>query len=189
MGLFDTFDNVSHKDWMDKITTDLKGKDFNDTLIWNSEEGIDVQPFYNSYPEDFIPTPIKTANNWIIRETVIITSIELANNKALLALKGGANSILFVGKINNKNEMDLLLKDIQTDIIEVHFYNSNPKLTSQFVSLTQGSISYDVLDENFNSDEIDSLAERTSSKSLTKTITVNSKSNISIIEEVALKPL
>ena len=64
MGLFDTFKEVSHQDWLDKITLDLKGKDFNDTLVWKSSEGVDVQPFYNQTIQS--STPIKTNNDWII---------------------------------------------------------------------------------------------------------------------------
>jgi hypothetical protein len=33
MGLFEKFDTVSHQEWLDKITIDLKGKDFNKTLV------------------------------------------------------------------------------------------------------------------------------------------------------------
>jgi methylmalonyl-CoA mutase len=179
MGLFEAFDTVSHKDWLDKITTDLKGKDYNETLVWNSDEGIAVQPFYNS--SSVAPTPLKKHNNWKIRETINIQSIENANQKALLALKGGANSILFIGEIKDQSEMDALLQDIQIDIIELHFYNSNPKHTSELINLNQGSISYDCLNEI----NIEELANITSSTGDIKTITVKSIKHSSIIQELA----
>ncbi|GAL79849.1 methylmalonyl-CoA mutase small subunit [Algibacter lectus] len=47
-GLFDGFDSVSTKQWKQKIQFDLNGADFNDTLIWNSNEDIAVKPFYNA---------------------------------------------------------------------------------------------------------------------------------------------
>lgn len=184
MGLFETFNKVSHQDWLEKIIIDLKGKNYEDTLVWKSKEGIDVQPFYNRCSKRF--TPIKISNSWKIRETVLITSFELANKKALLALKGGVNSILFVGEINSKNEMDVLLKNIQTDIIEIHFYNINPNLTSKLVNLNKGSISYDLLNKSFSAEDINSLTERTSSASSIKTITVNGNDSSSIIEELSL---
>ncbi len=31
---------------MDKITTDLKGADFNKRLVWKTDEGFEVNPFY-----------------------------------------------------------------------------------------------------------------------------------------------
>ena len=43
---FYPFDPVSEKEWKQKIQVDLRGADYNDTLIWQSEEGIDVKPFY-----------------------------------------------------------------------------------------------------------------------------------------------
>ena len=45
--LFNNFDSVSAKAWKQKIQLDLKGADYNETLIWKSPEGIDVKPFYN----------------------------------------------------------------------------------------------------------------------------------------------
>jgi hypothetical protein len=36
--LFDDFDPVSSKQWKQKIQFELKGADYNETLIWNSPE-------------------------------------------------------------------------------------------------------------------------------------------------------
>ncbi|PCI96115.1 MAG: hypothetical protein COB15_11355 [Flavobacteriales bacterium] len=196
MGLFKGFDKVSRQDWLDKITADLKGKDFNETLVWNSKEGIDVQPFYNSDTNIQSTTPLKPFNSWKIREKITIQSIKKANQEALLALKGGANSILFIGEINSQKEMNELLSEIQTEIIEIHFYNSNPKKTSTFIKLNRGSISYDYLSEAYLSKNdsidknIDDLAENTSSNTNIKTITVNgvnyANNGFSLSEEIGL---
>ena len=184
MGLFDAFNKVSHQDWLDKINVDLKGKDFNETLVWKSKEGIDVQPFYTS--SAISHTPLKENNQWKIRESIVIESFEKANQKALLALKGGANSIQFVGEVKTQTEMDALLKGIQTDIIDVHFYNNNPAHTSTLVSLNQGSISYDYLNHfSTTSEWLSELAEITNSTSNVKTITI-SVAHSSIIQQIAL---
>ncbi|MEO0504646.1 MAG: methylmalonyl-CoA mutase subunit beta [Bacteroidota bacterium] len=45
--LFEDFDDVSSKLWKQKVQFDLKGKDYNDTLVWESLEGIHVKPFYH----------------------------------------------------------------------------------------------------------------------------------------------
>lgn len=183
MGLFEDFDKVSHQDWIEKINLDLKGKDYQDTLVWNSEEGIKVEPFYNSTSKTNA-VPLKKNNSWKIRETIVIQDFKSANLNALFALKGGVNSLLFIGEINTKAEMNVLLNDIQTDIIEVHFYNSNPKSTSKLVNLTQGSISYDILSESDNV-TIEELADLTTANSNIKTITVKHISDISIVKELA----
>ena len=46
--LFEEFPPVSTQQWMDKVTADLKGADFNRKLVWKTNEGIDVQPFYRA---------------------------------------------------------------------------------------------------------------------------------------------
>lgn len=38
--LFKDFDPVSAKQWKQKIHFDLKGADYNESLIWTSNEGI-----------------------------------------------------------------------------------------------------------------------------------------------------
>ena len=48
--LFSEFIPVSAKQWKQKIQFDLRGADYNETLLWESLEGIHVKPFY--HPED-----------------------------------------------------------------------------------------------------------------------------------------
>ena len=45
--LFDDFNPVSSKQWKQKIQFELNGADYNETLIWNSPEDIQVKPFYH----------------------------------------------------------------------------------------------------------------------------------------------
>ena len=42
--LFEEFDGVSSKQWKQQIQFELKGADYNDTVIWNSPEHIKVKP-------------------------------------------------------------------------------------------------------------------------------------------------
>ena len=44
--LFNEFDPVSPTAWKQKIQADLKGVDYNETLLWKTDEGIVVKPFY-----------------------------------------------------------------------------------------------------------------------------------------------
>ena len=44
--LFSEFPPVSTEEWMAKITEDLKGADFEKKLVWRTNEGFKVQPFY-----------------------------------------------------------------------------------------------------------------------------------------------
>ena len=46
--LFEKFPPVSTNDWLEKIKGDLKGADFNKKMIWKTNEGFDVKPFYRT---------------------------------------------------------------------------------------------------------------------------------------------
>ena len=45
--LFSEFEAVSSKQWKQQIQYELKGADYNETLVWESPEGIKVKPFYH----------------------------------------------------------------------------------------------------------------------------------------------
>ena len=49
--LFNDFSSVSSKQWKQKIQFDLKGADYNSTLLTQTNEGITIKPFYHS--DDF----------------------------------------------------------------------------------------------------------------------------------------
>ena len=44
--LFNDFPQVSSVDWKEVIKKILKGKSYEDTLLWKTREGIDIEPFY-----------------------------------------------------------------------------------------------------------------------------------------------
>ena len=44
--LFDEFAPGSAAAWKQKIQVDLNGADYNETLLWKTDEGIIVKPFY-----------------------------------------------------------------------------------------------------------------------------------------------
>jgi methylmalonyl-CoA mutase len=193
MELFTEFNKVSYEDWRKKIEIDLKGKDYQETLVWKTNEGIDVQPIYTSSTlPSHLEIPLKKSNQWKIRESIIITTFEEANKKALLALKGGANSLLFIGDISTQEEMNTLLKDIQIDILDIHFYSSKIKQIADLITLKEGSISFDFLGEQLNNEapiQLDGLVELIDTNNSFKTITVNgalyNTENSTIIQELA----
>ena len=56
--LFQEFDEVSAKEWKQKIQFDLKGADYNEKLVYKSLDGINIKPFYNAEDiQDSIITP------------------------------------------------------------------------------------------------------------------------------------
>ena len=48
LNLFSDFEAVSSKQWKQQIQYELKGADYNETLVWESPEGIKVKPFYHN---------------------------------------------------------------------------------------------------------------------------------------------
>lgn len=129
--LFSEFNPVTAKAWKQKIQVDLKGADYNNTLIWKSPEQIHVKPFYNS--EDLKPetySPNTKATTWTINEHVYVNNETSANNKAQSALKKGASAITF--SINTEQcNIDLLLKDLDLASTDIYFQLSF--LSSDFV--------------------------------------------------------
>lgn len=92
--LFDEFESVSANAWKQKIQVDLKGADYNKTLLWQTDEGITVKPFYTK--EDRTNTRINLPKKGFnICQTIFVDDEKIANSLALNALKRGANSIQF----------------------------------------------------------------------------------------------
>ena len=119
--LFNEFDGVSAKAWKQKIQLDLKGADYNDSLIWNSPEGIDVKPFYHADEFKSFPEVSSTkATAWKICQTIYVTNAEQSNKKGLDILNRGAESIKFI--IPSKSvSIETLLKDFDLDSTPIHF--------------------------------------------------------------------
>jgi methylmalonyl-CoA mutase len=95
-GLFQEFPEVSSKQWKQKIQFDLKGADYNDTLVWESLEGINVKPFYHSEDLQKVKTyPFSGSRKWSIAQLIYAGNEAMANKKALESLEKGAESLVF----------------------------------------------------------------------------------------------
>ena len=118
--LFSEFDPISSKQWKQKIQFELKGEDYNDTLIWNSPENIKVKPFYN---QDDLPKnlPINpTANGFKICQNIFVYDLEKSIERALESIERGAESIIFT--IENENiDVSKLLEKLPLETCEIYF--------------------------------------------------------------------
>ncbi|OIQ29687.1 MAG: methylmalonyl-CoA mutase [Bacteroidetes bacterium MedPE-SWsnd-G2] len=117
---FEEFSKVSAKEWKQKIQVDLKGADYNNTLIWHSNEGIDVKPFYDV--EDLNPEhqlDIPKANQWRICQSIYVSDLEISNKKALEYLEKGATSIKFTIP-NNDTDLNKLFLNLNLSEVEIH---------------------------------------------------------------------
>ena len=115
--LFKEFDEVSSSAWKQKIQVDLKGADYNDTLLWKSNEGITVKPFYHS--EDLSEKINIPINNWKVAQLIEVVLENESNKKAHEIISKGVEAIIF--KINTEINLSKLLKDIDKNAIEFQF--------------------------------------------------------------------
>ncbi|MTG98948.1 MULTISPECIES: methylmalonyl-CoA mutase subunit beta [Myroides] len=93
--LFEEFNQVSSKEWKNKIQYELKGADYNETLIWESLEGIKVRPFYHSDSDDK-PLSINTNTSaFQIMQCIYVYDLERSIEKAKDTLNRGADTIHF----------------------------------------------------------------------------------------------
>lgn len=118
--LFDEFDEVSAKQWKQKIQYDLKGADYNETLVWKSPEGINVKPFYHEddFKEDFQPIPGQP-QSWKIAQKIFIDDEKIANNIALDALNRGAEALIFTAA--EDFEARTVFKDFPFENVSIYF--------------------------------------------------------------------
>ena len=119
--LFGEFDKVSSKQWKQFIQFDLKGEDYNDTLIWKTNEGIDVKPFYHADDfKDFPEISDTEVTQWHICQSIFVANVQKSNQKARTALRRGAESIKFILPSKNISVKDLI-NGIDLNVTPIHF--------------------------------------------------------------------
>jgi methylmalonyl-CoA mutase len=118
--LFEDFDPVSSKQWKQKIQFELKGADYNETLIWNSPEDIKVKPFYH-HDEFTKAAPVKTkASEFKICQNIFVFDIEKSIERALDTLNRGAESLRFTIE-NDSIAIAKLLEKLPLENVAVYF--------------------------------------------------------------------
>ena len=134
--LFTEFTAPTTQEWLDKIQVDLKGADFQKRLVWRTNEGFNVQPFYRREDLKDLKTPEampgefpfvrgnkKDSNTWYVRQNIKVDDPVEANKKALDILNKGVDSLgfRFGGDKVSAEFIETLLKDIRLDIVEVSY--------------------------------------------------------------------
>ena len=181
--LFTEFPPISKEEWESILIKELKGADYNKTLVWKTLEGFECKPYYRN--EDFLQSPYKGCipeqkpfirgynakdNNWEISQEIYIESPKLANVQALDALKKGAHSVTFVTQekthshvcyqFEKQEELSLLLKGIDLEKTPLRFIAG--RKTSIIISMIEEEIVKQKLDASkvkivFDYDPIDYL--------------------------------
>ena len=93
--LFTDFEHVTSKQWKQQIQYDLKGADYNDTLVWESPEGIKIKPFYHA---DETPESLYSNSKNVpfeICQNIFVFDVEKSIRRSLETLQRGAESLRF----------------------------------------------------------------------------------------------
>jgi len=121
--LFDDFNPISSKQWKQKIQFELDGADYNQTVIWNSPEDIQVKPFYHSDEFTKSAAVATKASEFKICQNIFVHDVEKSINRAINTLERGADSLRFT--IQNENvDIQKLLEKLPLENRTVYFHLS-----------------------------------------------------------------
>lgn len=160
--LFQQFPEISTQEWEATIMKDLKGADYNKKLVWHTDEGFDVRPYYraedllnisylDSLPNEFPYTRgYKTdGNNWEIVQEITEKDPQKANEIALKAIDKGTNMIAFnSADITTSTQMESLLQNIDLEKNGVQFNHSK-----SYIPLVKLFVDY-INKKGFNKEQI-----------------------------------
>lgn len=128
--LFSEFESISAKQWKQQIQFELKGADYNETLVWESAEGIKVKPFYHNDETEINLNAIVPAKPFAIVQNIFVHDVKKSNIRALETLQRGAESIRFTIE-NNTISIEELMRNLPTE--NVNYYFNIPFLPVEFV--------------------------------------------------------
>ena len=135
--LFSDFTAPSAQQWREKIEADLKGADYQKKMVWRTNEGFSMEPFYrkedvenlatvNALPGQYPYVRGNKAadNSWYVRQDIKCGECaKEANAKALDVLNRGVDSLGFIipSEYVGKEYVEALLDGILADCVELNF--------------------------------------------------------------------
>lgn len=140
---FYNFSKISKADWIAQVKKDLKGKDFESTLVSGLWTELKIQPFYTA--EDKPTTTIQNSFHpaseipgmpprvWSNIVPIYIENESTANQEIHLALQNGADGLVLF--LNGNEDLNVILKDILPQYIQLYFVpNGEKSLVFQAIS-------------------------------------------------------
>lgn len=135
--LFSDFTAPSAQQWREKIEVDLKGADYQKKMVWRTNEGFSMEPFYRKEDVDGLATVNAlpgeypyvrgnkaSDNSWHVRQEIKCgDSAKEANAKALDILNRGVDALGFTipGDKVGREYVETLLDGILADCVELNF--------------------------------------------------------------------
>lgn len=139
--LFSEFGPVSKQDWIEKVKVDLKGADFDKTLVWKNLSQIDIQPFYNQEDKKaYLEHTGENTQTLVNYRHIEVSTAASGNSLALKAIEEGINGLLF--RISEDITPEKLLSGIDLDQVTVSFIlGKNTSLfAKKFLDFAQNNI-------------------------------------------------
>ena len=130
--MFEEFEKIEKKDWIQKANQDLKGANVFDKFDWNFG-GLELKHYYDPSDNQHLAY-LKAFSNreardndpsgeprfWWNVQQIEVAEERLANEAALVGLQNGADGIHFAIK-NTEVNLDVLLKDIEHTYCHLSF--------------------------------------------------------------------
>lgn len=184
--LSNKFPPTETSEWLSAVEKDLKGSDYEKTLVWKTDENIDIQPFYRqehishlgelvqSIPGEF---PFarginKEKDSWKINVRIRHQSADNANEAAINAINNGADSVTFSKEVFDRaKNIEPLLTNINLKNTLINFeteeqIDKKVKLISKYLQSKN-----EVLNGSFFLDPLKTLIIKGDDKDLESAIT------------------
>ena len=128
--LFSEFEPISAKQWKQQIQFELNGADYNETLVWESLEGIKVKPFYHNDEIEINLNAIVPTKPFAIVQNIFVHDVKKSNVRALDSLQRGAESVRFTIESESISIKELMQN---LPLGNVNYYFNIPFLSVEFV--------------------------------------------------------
>ncbi|HHU96021.1 MAG TPA: methylmalonyl-CoA mutase small subunit [Petrimonas sp.] len=140
--LFTDFSPPTTQEWMEVVTRDLKGADFQRRLVWRTDEGFNVNPFYRAEDIEGFPATgnlpgqfpyvrsTRVDNVWYVRQEIEVKDFKEANKRAHTLLERGITSLGFKlpGNELSAENVGRLLDGIAPDKVELNFCTGTDRI-------------------------------------------------------------
>lgn len=133
--MFSDFAPVTREQWKAKALEDLKGADFDKKLVWKTDDGFSVYPFYTREDIDTLDGLqaqdrlfARPHREWVSYATVTVTNPMTANKHARHLVKCGATGILFTFPDPGEPDFPVLLKGLDPVVLPIAFATEQPSV-------------------------------------------------------------
>lgn len=164
--LFSDFAPVTAEQWKAKAIEDLKGADFDKKLVWKTDDGFPVQPFYTGEDLERNETLksqyqffARSQRQWVQYAEIPVADTAAANSLAADMVQAGATGLLFNMADPEVADFDVLLDGIDPGKLHISFSTPRPSVAlvkDYFRFLAQSGVRPDAIRGFYSADVLES---------------------------------